>query len=569
MIRSLLALAALVLALAPLPAAAQPAFDDAPIFSLDHDGARRMFGLYQPSSYRRGGALIVALHGRFSSAKAFQAMSGLAAVADARGALVAYPQMDMPNAAERGAGPLAPLARDAGFAEAVIAALVEEYGVDPARVYLVGFDRGGAIAQQLSCASARPFAGVAVVSAPTWSYLGQNCTHAAPLLIMHGRRDTFAPVEGDAASADAPYRLSTADAIARWRGINGCGGDAAATRGPSVLYSACNGAPFAYVGVERGGHIWFGAEVGQRLNRFGVSAAATIDTFFFDRARFALPRVSSGDTARSYIAYAPPSYDPARPMPLVMVLHGRPSNALSMAAITEFNQTAEREGFIAVYPDGIGGEWNSVADQIGLQAEYPQDDVAFLTDLADDLRGEFNVDASRMYVAGFSNGGFMTLRMACQASDRFAAFASVGAALYYDLREICRRGDPAPVMIIHGTSDQSISFNGVVFRSNGEARQVSLSVPETVSYFARRNGCGEGARRTDFAQSAPETQVIRFESNGCANGDDVSFYMINGGGHVWPGVRGVLAEENFGPTNMDINASQAIWDFFKAHRLNE
>ncbi|GAM98780.1 lpqC [alpha proteobacterium U9-1i] len=557
------------------PAFAQPArqYADAPIYSIEHAGARRAFALHTPTSFRRGGPLIVALHGRFSSPKAFQALSGLNAIGDVRGALVAYPQAGgalWNDGANPGLARIAAPMDDAGFIAAMIATLVEEYGVGAERVFIVGFDSGGVMAQHLACDGSMRLAGVAVVSAPGWSYMPQSCARATPAIVLHGRRDLFVPVGGDAAEGDAPHRLSAADTIARWLSINRCADQANERRGASLYYSACSGAPFAYVAVERGGHEWFQSGDGRRINRSGVSAATTVDAFFFARESFALPRGGgSMQTGRSYIVYAPPSYDPARPMPVVVALHGRPSNAPSMAAITEFHAVAEREGFIVVYPDGVGGEWRSVADLIGLANEYPNDDVAFLGNLIDDLSLDLNIDQQRLYITGFSNGGFMTMRMACEASDRFAAFASVGAALYNDIRDVCRRGSPAPIMFIHGTADRSIAFDGVVQRSQGEARQVSMSVPNTVSYFANRNGCSPQARRIDFTQGSPDTQVIRFDQIGCANNNDVTFFLVNGGGHVWPGVQGVLPEENFGPTNMDISASQVIWDFFKQHTLDD
>jgi polyhydroxybutyrate depolymerase len=167
----------------------------------------------------------------------------------------------------------------------------------------------------------------------------------------------------------------------------------------------------------------------------------------------------------------------------------------------------------------------------------------------------------------------MTLRMACSASDTFAAFAEVGAALYTVMTDACRRGRPAPMLFMHGTADPSIPFDGVEVPDSrgGEPTRVTLSVQSTVAFFIRRNHCSLSGASTTFAEGgrSPGTHVIRFVPHDCDAGAPIVFYQINGGGHQWHGVPGVLAEETFGPVNMDINAGEVIWDFFSRQALPE
>jgi polyhydroxybutyrate depolymerase len=126
-------------------------------------------------------------------------------------------------------------------------------------------------------------------------------------------------------------------------------------------------------------------------------------------------------------------------------------------------------------------------------------------------------------------------------------------------------------MFINGTGDRSVPYMGVTQAApdGGEPSRISLGARDTVAYFIQRNHCSLAGHSTTIPQSghSPETQVIRFAANDCPNGDDVLFYLINGGGHNWPGVTGILDEDSFGPTNLDINASDAIWDFFSTHAL--
>ncbi|MGH6951330.1 MAG: alpha/beta hydrolase family esterase, partial [Vitreimonas sp.] len=473
---------------------------DIELRALTHAGLSRTAGIYVPTSYNaeRPAPLIVALHGRFSSAKAFHALSGLAAVAEARGAIVLYPQTVGGFWSDGGDATIRrEMAQDdTGFVALAIEAAASAYAIDRGRIFLVGYDVGGGLAYRLVCEGNVHFSGVAVASALLWDYATSACPAAAPapMLILHGRRDDIYPVGGEGPSGlVTARRLSAEESTLFWRNRNGCGARASATaRGDSVLYAECrDGAAVAYVGVEGGAHDWFRDGEGYALNRHGVDAAAAIDSFFFDRANFRLPQSRAGRRSRAWLVYAPPGYNPATPMPAVVMLHGRPSTATGMALITRMHEVAARRGFIVVYPEGIDNEWNAQFDLIGresgriggMRSVLPQDDVEFLTTLMADLRVDLNIDSRRMYVAGFSNGGFMTMRMACSASDVFAGFAEVGAALYPVMTRACRGGRPAPMLFMHGTADRSIPFDGVeVADSQGGAgtTQITISVRNTV-----------------------------------------------------------------------------------------
>lgn len=553
--------------------------------TLTHAGIARSFGVYTPATIDQAQAapLIIALHGRYSSAQALHAISGLAATAESRGAVLLYPETVGGFWSDGGHAALArreAAQDDAGFIEAAIAALGGVQAIDPARVFVVGYDVGGGMAYRLACGP-RPMAGVAVVSALMWDYAEAGCTHAqsTSLLIVHGREDVEFPVRGgDIQNARTQARRLSADqTVAFWRTRLSCPARASASaENSSALYAGCaGGAALAYVGVARGAHEWFGE--GGELNRHQISATEQIERFFFERDHFQLPRTRADGRSRSWITYAPPSYDPSRPTPLVLVLHGRPSSAASMAAISEMNAVAARHGFIVVYPEGIDNEWNTHFDLVrsnaslgGARSILPQDDVDFLKTLASDLNADFNIDRSRMYVAGFSNGGFMTMRMACSASDTFAGFAEVGAALYVEMNDVCRRSAPSPILLMHGSADPSIPYGGVTVSNpeGGEPIPITFSVLDTVSFFARRNGCSLAGRSTTFAEQgrSPGTHVIRFVPNECS-GAPLEYYLINGGGHTWPGVPDILPAENFGPTNMDIRASEVIWAFLSRQTL--
>ena len=541
----------------------------------------RQYGYYIPSTYSptRASPLIVALHGRFSSPAAFDAMSGLREVAERQGAVLIYPAAAgnyWNDGGHEALNRLETARDDVGFVAAAIASAKRTYSIDAARVFVVGYDLGGNLAISLACNSAEPIAGVAVVSALMWDYSRRSCVppHRVPILFVMGERDWYFPTNGAGPTEFAPAtRLSLAETETFWRGVNGCRA-APQRRGISRYSGDCaEGSAVATVLVRNGEHDWFRDREGYQLNRQGLSAARMSEDFFFRRTEFSPERRNAASNrSRSWITYAPPQYTPEAPTPLVIVLHGRPSTANGMAQITQMNAVADRHGFLVVYPDGINLEWNAFFDLTGHRASVPQDDEAFLRRLVGDVEQDFNVDRRRVYVAGFSNGGFMTIRLACTSSDAFAAFASVGAQLYSILTNRCR-GRPAPIMFIHGTADRSVFYTGVEQRDGqtGESTRISLSTQDTVAYFARRNGCSLRGEQTNFAESgrSPGTSVVRFVPAGCRAGAPVQFFIVNGGGHNWPGVTGVLDEHEFGPTNLDFNAGEVIWQFFEQQTLDQ
>lgn len=551
---------------AQVPVGVAPAITMRSVF---HDGERRAYGLFVPSTYVAGrpAPVIVVLHGRFSSAKAIHAFSGLVSVAEARGAILIYPET---LGAFWGDGGHAALQRkdleadDAGFIAAAVAAVGTDYTVDPARVFLVGHDTGGVMGWRAACRGPQRFAGLAVVSALMWNFSAEACGAGAnptPTLLFHGGRDESYPTAGALPqSGRTGRRLSLAGTLDTLRALNGCPGRETA----GFIASCASGSTLAFLPIPRGAGEWFHDGVGYKLSRHGVDAARTIDGFFFNRAGFTLPQVRSSGSGRAWITYVPASYDPAKLTPLVVLLHGRPSNATDMAVISRMNDVADQKGFIVVYPEGLNNEWNAFYDLTRQQGVANQDDVAFLKTLTEDLGRDLNIDRRRMFLGGFSNGGFMTIRMACSAADTFAGFASVGAELYTVLKDKCRGGRPAPILLMNGTADPSVNYNGIIVRSGADDQEtrVSLGARDTLSWFVNRNKCSQaGSMLTHPPRGqSPGTQAQRFTPNDCQAA--VVFWLITGGGHTWPGTDGVMDAEFFGPTNMDIKASAEIWDFF-------
>lgn len=277
-----------------------------------------------------------------------------------------------------------------------------------------------------------------------------------------------------------------------------------------------------------------------------------------------------GGVTRSYLLYIPSSYEEDKPSPLLIVLHGRPSNAQRMADLTGFNSRAEKNGFLVVYPQGIDQHWNYLHGISGFK-EHP-DDSGFLLKVVDVVTENYSIDESRIYVTGISNGGFMAQRLACYAPGRFAGFASVAAGGYGAMPVECKTGSPVNMLYIHGTADQKVPWKGLGIQDESGNRQlVTMSITDSLKFWSSRNHCGAEVTTSEILPrgQSPGTHVKVLATSECSSGAEVVLYAIVGGGHNWPGTPGIIPASAAGRVNLDIHASDVIWSFFDGKKPNK
>jgi polyhydroxybutyrate depolymerase len=264
--------------------------------------------------------------------------------------------------------------------------------------------------------------------------------------------------------------------------------------------------------------------------------------------------VSSGER-REYLLYVPPSYDRSKPTPLVISLHGAGGWGAMQKEISQWNAEADRRGFIVVYPSGVDGQGPRIwrADGGPRQAK----DVKFISDLIDTLSSAYNIDATRIYANGFSNGGGMSFVLSCTLADRIAAVGMVGAAHLLAWNR-CADRRPMPMIAFHGTADNAAPYNGGM---SWVADKPFPSIPRWTANWARRNGCAERSVEWPVAGD-----VTRIEYPNCAQRAAVVLFRIEGGGHTWPGTP-PFAEWFTGMTTQSIDATGVMWAFFRAHPL--
>jgi polyhydroxybutyrate depolymerase len=253
---------------------------------------------------------------------------------------------------------------------------------------------------------------------------------------------------------------------------------------------------------------------------------------------------------RTYQLFVPRSYDGNSRVPVVFNFHGFGSGSVQQMIYGDFKPLAERDDFLIVAPDGQGttGRHFNFGTQPGLQ-----NDVQMVGALLDHIEATLCVDKARVFSAGMSNGGAMTTALAC-VSNRFAAFGAVTASFY---APGCDRSRPAAIMLFSGTGDPVVPFNGG--RVNCCGGLPVRAAPNIIADWAAHDHCA-----TTYDETRMSTEVRRRTWHGCDPGSDVVFYIIDGGGHTWPGA---IPVARLGKTTTQINASETIWDFFKAHPL--
>ncbi|MGB8060909.1 MAG: hypothetical protein WCF26_03370 [Candidatus Sulfotelmatobacter sp.] len=324
-------------------------------------------------------------------------------------------------------------------------------------------------------------------------------------------------------------------------------------------------------------------------------------------------KVTVDDVDRTFMVRLPHGYDPQRHYPVVILLHGLNQDPDDMERLTQFDQLADKEGIIAVYPFALHGRWNvgvHPAEQRrpmgmgpgrrgryggggypgggypggGGGGGYPgggqqrpsnppddsakrpannADDVAFFNQMLDAMGTKFSVDTARIYAVGLSEGGFMSMRLGCALGDRIAAIGTVGATMPKTM--ICLPQRPVPVVMINGTSDPVVPYGG------GTEKNMSLptlSAEDSAKSWAKIDRCQEKPQKSklpEHAKGGMETKVDTFDA--CQQNAQVVLYSIKGAGNTWPGGEQYEPENAIGKTSNDLDGNQVIWSFLVTRKL--
>lgn len=287
-------------------------------------------------------------------------------------------------------------------------------------------------------------------------------------------------------------------------------------------------------------------------------------------------RMTFQGISRLYTYYVPSTYKVGDRLPLMISLHGQGLNAAQQLKDSQFDVLAERENFILIVPNcvtidssgNLASEGYTYRDLPDVGAENRRwnvkneahdlkgvDDVAYISALIDSFSKWFNVDTDRVYISGMSNGALMSIRLAVELTDKVAGIGAVGGTVpyYYMTKDI---SGPLKVVFINGDSDPIVPIGGYP--------GYSPSIWEGADWFNKQFGVTRDAAVTELPQTVEgdETKVVKYEWPE-KNSSQVVVYVVEGGGHTWPGGTQYLPEASIGKLSKHYSASELIWNELK------
>jgi polyhydroxybutyrate depolymerase len=274
----------------------------------------------------------------------------------------------------------------------------------------------------------------------------------------------------------------------------------------------------------------------------------------------ALHAITVGPLARSYELHVPTkrptsSSGSLLPYPVLILLHGSSSSGDDIRVTTNMDSIADARHWVVAYPDAVKGggglfpsDWNA-GTCCGAAGREDIDDVTFISNIITEISNNLPVDHTRIYVAGFSDGGRMAHRLGCELSRTVAAIAVVSGSLKDDA---CSPTNGVPIIAVHGTADDVVPYDdGSDTPPPGPVPDAAAALPPSMQFWVSQNGCGAAA----VATTKPSTDVTRTGFTRCTAGD-VVFYSVDGGVHTWP----VLVANSDDPDS-ELSASAVIAGF--------
>ena len=254
---------------------------------------------------------------------------------------------------------------------------------------------------------------------------------------------------------------------------------------------------------------------------------------------------------------------------LVLCLHGADDSPESFERITRrgFNKLSEYNNFIVAYPEALNKFWNDAReDSISLSHYENVDDVGFIEKVIEYAIDSFRVEPARIFVTGLSDGGLMTMRLACEIPVRFRGFATVAASLSLDQLVECKADTAISLIAINGTRDPILPYEGGQITIDNELKGSVLPIEDAIEFWLNESKCEEKSVTKDIPNidMFDETRSERISYTNCKYGNKIVLVRVNNGGHTWPGGRQYEGQRNIGKTAKDFDASKEIWRFFKS-----
>ena len=213
--------------------------------------------------------------------------------------------------------------------------------------------------------------------------------------------------------------------------------------------------------------------------------------------------MQSGGRSRRYIQHVPSGLAAGISVAVVIDLHGAGGDGRQQQGLSGFNALADKEKFLAIFPDGIDGYWNVDDKCCGTAGKEKVDDVGFLKAIVAKLSVEICIDAKRIYVTGFSNGGGLAHRMGCDAANIVAAIAPAAT----DLRtQPCNAARPISMVEVKGMADSLEPYEGGLVGPDG-GQYVAVGAKASQKLWAESTSAPVRPRHT--TSTAPATLSVQ------------------------------------------------------------
>ena len=286
-----------------------------------------------------------------------------------------------------------------------------------------------------------------------------------------------------------------------------------------------------------------------------------------------------GGFDRAFRIHVPKKLNKEIKVPLVLLLHGGGGTSISSSAMG-MTKIAGREGFIVAYPEGWNKHWNDGRhSEVFAEQDKKIDDVKFLSALIQSLVTKYPVDRDKIFIAGVSNGGFMSQRMAMEKPELFAATGIIIASMGKAIKKDFSPSEPVSILFMNGTEDKMVPYDGGAInvnvfprlsrlRGTNKSRGYCVSTDEAVQLWVNRNGLSQKKPKVKRLPDKVQEDNCSIETTVWSGGQRntaVALYKVIGGGHTVPGDQDPFLEHLRGNTNRDIKAMEVLWQFFKTN----
>ena len=272
---------------------------------------------------------------------------------------------------------------------------------------------------------------------------------------------------------------------------------------------------------------------------------------------------------RQYLIHTPANWDRQAPIPLLIALHGGGGNARQFCHYSGFDSLSDHYNFAVIYPNALHKHWNDERGDLHLTNKLENaDDIGFLTALIDSFVTQTPIGKFQVVLTGISNGGIMSIRLALEHPDKYSGIAPIASSMSQSLYEKVSGKPPVSLpemLIINGTSDPLVPYNGGDIMVLGKARGKVIGTKSTLDFWAKNNSndltpCQKIA--IPDLDSYDYCTASQFFYCPTSTNKRLSLIQIINGGHTMPGKRQYLPRSLVGNTCYDFNAAQSIVQFY-------